>query len=64
MLRSCMVSMQVDSALGALTLEEFQRRKLRYIPLRGPLTVSVPGCVDGWNELHKRFGKLPLEKIR
>jgi gamma-glutamyltranspeptidase/glutathione hydrolase len=46
-----------------LTLEEFQRRKLEYIPQRGPLPVSVPGCVDGWAELHQRFGKLPLEQV-
>lgn len=46
-----------------LTLEEFRRRKLRYIPSVGPLTVTVPGCVDGWAELHQRFGKLPFEKV-
>ncbi len=46
-----------------LTLEEFQRRKLKYIPTLGPLTISVPGCVDGWAELHQRFGKLPLDKV-
>src|SRR3954447_23694363 len=46
-----------------LTLDDFHRRKLQYIPLRGPLCVSVPGCVDGWAELHNRFGKLSLEKI-
>src|ERR1051325_11522231 len=46
-----------------LTLEEFQHGNLKYIPVRGPLSVSVPGCVDGWVELHKRFGKLPLDKI-
>ena len=46
-----------------LTLEEFQRRKLQYIPRLGPLSVSVPGCVDGWAELHQRFGKLPLDKV-
>src|SRR3954454_24999947 len=46
-----------------LSLEEFHSRKLHYIPLRGPLCISVPGCVDGWAELHRRFGKLPLAKI-
>ena len=46
-----------------LTLEEFQKRKLEYIPKYGPLPVSVPGCVDGWAELHARFGKLPLEQV-
>jgi len=46
-----------------LTLEEFQRRGLTAIPKFGPLPVSVPGCVDGWAELHQRFGKLPLERV-
>src|SRR6188472_1327165 len=30
----------------ALTLEEFQKRELKFIPKFGPLPVSVPGCVD------------------
>ena len=38
-------------APAAATLEEFQKRHLDRIPLRGPLSVSVPGVVDGWNEL-------------
>jgi gamma-glutamyltranspeptidase/glutathione hydrolase len=46
-----------------LTLEEFQKRKLEYVPKYGPLPVSVPGCVDGWAELHKRFGKLSFEQV-
>jgi len=46
-----------------LTLEEFQRRDLKFIPTKGPLAISVPGCVDGWAELHDRFGKLSFEKI-
>ncbi len=46
-----------------LTLEEFKKRGLTHIPATGPLPISVPGCVDGWFELHKKFGKLPMEKI-
>jgi len=33
------------------------------IPAYGPLPVSVPGCVDGWFELHERFGSLEMEEI-
>jgi gamma-glutamyltranspeptidase/glutathione hydrolase len=47
----------------SLTAEEFQRRGLTKIPSYGPLPVSVPGCVDGWIELHRKFGRLPLEQV-
>jgi gamma-glutamyltranspeptidase/glutathione hydrolase len=30
------------------------------IPPLGMLPISVPGCVDAWTELHKKFGKLKL----
>ncbi|WP_285660723.1 gamma-glutamyltransferase family protein [Actinorhabdospora filicis] len=31
------------------------------MPLHGDVrAVTVPGCVDGWAELHARFGRLPL----
>ena len=30
------------------------------IPPTGMLPISVPGCVDAWAELHKKFGKLNL----
>lgn len=46
-----------------LTLEYFREKGFKSIPPFGPLPVSVPGCVDGWFELHKRFGKLTMEQI-
>jgi gamma-glutamyltranspeptidase/glutathione hydrolase len=30
------------------------------IPPLGMLPISIPGCVDAWAELHKKFGKLKL----
>jgi gamma-glutamyltranspeptidase/glutathione hydrolase len=33
------------------------------IPLFGPLSISVPGAVDGWFALHERFGKLPVGEL-
>lgn len=43
--------------------EDFQSRGLREIPTLSPLAISVPGCVDGWFELHDRFGKLPMSEV-
>jgi gamma-glutamyltranspeptidase/glutathione hydrolase len=47
----------------SLTLEHFRRLGLAFIPPRGPLPVSVPGAVDGWFELHARFGRLPMKTL-
>ena len=33
------------------------------IPPRGFLPISVPGAVDGWFELHAKFGKLPMRDV-
>jgi gamma-glutamyltranspeptidase / glutathione hydrolase len=33
------------------------------VPERGWNSVSVPGCVSAWVELHRRWGKLPFEKL-
>jgi gamma-glutamyltranspeptidase / glutathione hydrolase len=33
------------------------------IPLHSPFAWSVPGCVDGWFELHARYGRLPMGTI-
>ncbi len=47
----------------ALTLEHLEELGLEQIPPYGPLPVSVPGCVDGWFELHERFGRLPMSDV-
>lgn len=47
----------------SLTLETLKKDNLKFIPQTGPLPVSVPGCVDGWFELHRKFGKLPMQII-
>ncbi|TVZ26027.1 gamma-glutamyltranspeptidase/glutathione hydrolase [Gillisia sp. Hel_I_86] len=46
-----------------LTLDYFKDHNIKSIPSSGPLPVSVPGCVDGWFELHDKFGKLPMSEI-
>jgi gamma-glutamyltranspeptidase/glutathione hydrolase len=48
---------------GSLTLEHFRQQRLEKVPPYGPLPVTVPGCVDGWFELHSRFGVLPMRDI-
>jgi len=50
------------SPLG-LTREWFIENGHKKIPAYGPLPVSVPGAVDGWFELHDRFGRLPMTEI-
>jgi gamma-glutamyltranspeptidase/glutathione hydrolase len=47
----------------AMTLEYFQKNGIEKIPPFGPLPVSVPGAVDGWFELHGRYGRLPMAEI-
>lgn len=47
----------------AMTLEYFQENGIDKIPPFGPLPVSVPGAVDGWFELHARYGRLPMHKL-
>jgi gamma-glutamyltranspeptidase/glutathione hydrolase len=46
-----------------LTLDYFKKNGYTKIPSHGPLPVSVPGCVDGWFELHGKFGKLSMQEI-
>ncbi len=43
-----------------LNRKVFEEKKLEEIPVEGPLSWSVPGCVSGWEALNKRFGTRPL----
>jgi gamma-glutamyltranspeptidase/glutathione hydrolase len=45
------------------TIDELRRRGHRHVPARGPLTVTVPGAVHGYCELHRRFGTMPLPRL-
>ena len=47
----------------SLKLDYFNDNGYEFIPATGPLPVSVPGCVDGWFEMHGMFGKLSMEDI-
>ena len=47
----------------SLTLQHFRDLGLKEIPYLGPLNVSVPGAVDGWFQLHERYGRLPMSDL-
>ncbi|MDR2584901.1 MAG: gamma-glutamyltransferase, partial [Prevotellaceae bacterium] len=47
----------------SLNLSYFKENGIEMMPSYGPLSVSVPGCVDGWFELHAKFGRLPIKEI-
>src|SRR3954471_6415643 len=49
-------------APAAATVEEFHKRNLQRVPLRGELSVSVPGVVDGWSELLAKQGTRTLSQ--
>lgn len=47
----------------SLSREYFIEQGYEYIPSFGALPVSVPGAVDGWFEMHTKFGKLNMQQI-
>ena len=47
----------------SLSLKYFKENGYESIPPRGVLPLSVPGAVDGWFELHDRFGQLDMENV-
>jgi gamma-glutamyltranspeptidase/glutathione hydrolase len=45
------------------TLEAYKAKGLSGIPMTGIHTATVPGAVDGWWQMHGRFGKLPWAEL-
>jgi gamma-glutamyltranspeptidase/glutathione hydrolase len=46
----------------AMNREVLKEKGLTEIPVHGVLPWSVPGCVDGWDELRNKFGTMSFEK--
>lgn len=45
------------------TIDFLKSQGLTAMPQEGIHSVTVPGCVDGWAKLHRRFGKLPWADV-
>ncbi len=50
-------------APGRAAIEAFRSRGLDAVPTAGPLSIAIPGAVDGWLELHRRYGTVELTEI-
>jgi len=46
-----------------LTIEFLKSQGHSTMPQAGIQSVTVPGCVDGWQKLHKRFGRLSWREL-
>jgi gamma-glutamyltranspeptidase / glutathione hydrolase len=51
------------AAPGKMTRAYFKEKGMAEIPERGPLSWSVPGCVDGWDELRRKFGTKDFKEL-
>jgi len=47
----------------SLTIDALKALGEKSMPQSGIQSVTVPGAVDGWAKLHKRFGKLPWRDV-
>lgn len=45
------------------TLEKMKAKGYDSMPQRGWDSVTVPGAVSAWGELHRRFGRLPFKEL-
>jgi gamma-glutamyltranspeptidase/glutathione hydrolase len=47
----------------AARLEDYRARGFTAMPEHGPLSWTVPGCVDGWCQMLESFGNMPLAAV-
>lgn len=48
---------------AAASAEHIRRQGLEAIPRRSAFGVSVPGCVQGWEDLRGRYGRFSLDRL-
>lgn len=47
----------------ALTIDHLKSKSVTQMPENGIDTVTVPGAVEGWNQLHERFGRMAWKDL-
>ncbi len=47
----------------AMTIEALQAKGLKKMDATGIHSATVPGCVRGWEAMHRKYGKLPWNKL-
>src|SRR6267143_3721836 len=50
-------------APSGLTIEFLKQKGMDRMPSKGIHSITVPGCVDGWEKLHRKFGRLPWKEL-
>src|ERR1700694_2207725 len=50
-------------APSGLSIDFLRRKGIDRMPRTGIYSVTVPGCVDGWEKLHRKFGRLPWKDL-
>jgi gamma-glutamyltranspeptidase len=50
-------------APAAADAQALREAGLRTVPLRGPLSITVPGAVRSWGDAHRRFGRLSRDAV-
>ena len=46
-----------------LTIEALERQHIDKMPQKGIYSVTIPGAVAGWDQLHAKFGTIPLDRL-